>query len=147
MPQERTDGYECDKIQGLSFENVCFKYNRSDFGLDNISFSISSPSVIGIAGESGGERQRIAIANALLKKYDVILLDEFTSALDISIENKIMQHILMLKDKIIIIISHRIYTLLNCDEIIIINNGKIIEQGQPQNLLHYYCYIDRKVSS
>lgn len=91
---------------------------------------------VGYNGEllSGGERQRIAIANALIRDSDVILLDEFTSALDLETERKVMNYIFSLKDKIIIIISHRIYALMNCDKIYVIFDGKIIEQGKPTEL-------------
>lgn len=84
---------------------------------------------------SGGEKQRIAIANALMKDSDVILLDEFTSALDITIEEKIINEILQMDNKITIMISHRIYSILHCNKVLIINDGNIIEEGDPKKLI------------
>lgn len=91
---------------------------------------------VGYNGEllSGGERQRIALANALISDGDLILLDEFTSAMDLETERKIMQHIFDYTDKIVIVVSHRIYSLMNCDEIYVLSNGEIIEHGHPSVL-------------
>lgn len=236
LPQENRIGSKFDEINSVGFDRVSFKYNRNDFGIENMSFDIKKGQTIGIVGKSGGgkttifdlltglyypqngivsindgdtcsadvnslrnrisvvtqdidlfdgnikdnilfncnecrsnlddlleivslkdfimqlpdgiqtevgyngellsggERQRIAIANALIKDSDVILLDEFTSALDLETERKVMNYIFGLKDKIIIIISHRIYALMNCDEIYVISDGKIIEHGKPMEL-------------
>lgn len=84
---------------------------------------------------SGGERQRILLANALLKNADIILLDEFTSALDVETERKINDYIFGLKNKIIITITHRTYMVRKFDYIYFIENGEIIEQGNPLLLL------------
>ena len=79
---------------------------------------------------SGGERQRIGIARALYKKTDLILLDEATSALDDQTESELMKTIdNMPKDKTLIIIAHRITTLKNCDLIIELENGRIINDN------------------
>jgi len=85
---------------------------------------------------SGGERQRIGIARALLKKAPILLLDEATSALDSQSENYIQRAITMLiKDKTVITIAHRLSTLKNMDRIIVLDNGCIVEEGTPQSLL------------
>ncbi|WP_257211273.1 ABC transporter ATP-binding protein [Francisella opportunistica] len=84
---------------------------------------------------SGGQKQRLAIARALLRKPKVLLLDEATSALDIQNEELIYETLKKLKGQItIIIITHRLSTLRATDNIIVMNSGKIIEQGNYQKL-------------
>lgn len=83
---------------------------------------------------SGGERQRICIANALLKESDVVLLDEFTSALDVKIEKQLIDYVLK-SDKTVMMVSHRIYNAMNFDKIVIMEDGKILEYGDPQELI------------
>ena len=83
---------------------------------------------------SGGQKQRLAIARALLKKPDVLIMDEVTSNLDVITEKNIIDS---LSDKVTcIIISHRIQTVKDCDYIYVMENGKIIESGTPQELLN-----------
>ncbi len=93
---------------------------------------------IGENGEklSGGERQRISIARALLKNAPIILLDEATASLDARNETKIQKAISeLVKDKTVIIIAHRMRTIINADKIISIKNGQIVESGTPQELI------------
>lgn len=81
---------------------------------------------------SGGQRQRIALARIFLRKPKILILDEATSALDNASEKHVQKEIEKLKSKYnttIISIAHRLTTLQNCDEIIVINNGKIVERG------------------
>ena len=94
--------------------------------------------VIGENGEllSGGQRQRISIARALLKDANVILLDEATSFLDVENETKIQKALsALIKNKTVIIIAHRMRTIANADKIVVLDNGKIIEQGSPDELI------------
>jgi ATP-binding cassette subfamily B protein len=94
--------------------------------------------VIGENGEllSGGQRQRISIARALLKDANVILLDEATSFLDVENESKIQKAIsALIKNKTVIIIAHRMRTIANADKIIVLDDGKIVEQGSPDELI------------
>lgn len=93
--------------------------------------------VVGDRGDmlSGGEKQRILTASALLKDADVILLDEFTSALDVETENKIIEKINSLKEKTVIMITHRIYTVSSFDKVIVLKDGEICESGNPKQLL------------
>ncbi|WP_297983582.1 ABC transporter ATP-binding protein [uncultured Methanobrevibacter sp.] len=94
--------------------------------------------VIGENGEllSGGQRQRISIARAILKDANVILLDEATSFLDVENESKIQRALSeLVKNKTVIIIAHRMRTIANADKIIVLDNGKIVEQGSPEDLI------------
>ena len=94
--------------------------------------------VIGENGEllSGGQRQRISIARALLKDANVILLDEATSFLDVENESKIQKALSeLIKNKTVIIIAHRMRTIANADKIIVLDEGKVVEQGSPNELI------------
>lgn len=94
--------------------------------------------VIGENGKllSGGQRQRISIARALLKDANVILLDEATSFLDVENESKIQKALSeLIKNKTVIIIAHRMRTISNADKIVVLDDGKIAEQGSPEELL------------
>ena len=85
---------------------------------------------------SGGEKQRLSIARAMLKKSKIILLDEATSSLDAETESKIQKAIGMLtKDRTTLVIAHRLSTILNSDKIYVIDSGKIIDQGKHQELI------------
>ena len=86
---------------------------------------------------SGGEKQRLSIARAILKKSPIILLDEATSSLDAETENKIQQAITFLtKGKTTIVIAHRLSTILNADKIYVIDNGEVAGEGKHDELLN-----------
>ena len=85
---------------------------------------------------SGGEKQRLSIARAMLKKSQIILLDEATSSLDAETENKIQDAINFLtKDRTTIVIAHRLSTILNSDKIYVIDAGKVVDEGTHEQLL------------
>ncbi len=85
---------------------------------------------------SGGEKQRLSIARAILKKSPIILLDEATSSLDAETENKIQKAISFLtKGRTTIVIAHRLSTILNSDKIYVIEKGSVIDEGSHSQLL------------
>jgi subfamily B ATP-binding cassette protein MsbA len=85
---------------------------------------------------SGGEKQRLSIARAMLKKSQIILLDEATSSLDAETENKIQEAInLLTKNRTTIVIAHRLSTVLNSDKIYVIESGKVSGEGTHNELL------------
>ena len=99
------------------------------YGLDTI---------IGEGGEalSGGEAQRISIARCILKNAPIIILDEATASIDADNERSIQEAMSELcRDKTVLVIAHRLYTIANVDKIIVIDKGRIAEQGTREELL------------
>lgn len=93
---------------------------------------------IGEAGStlSGGEKQRIAIARAILKDAPIVILDEFTSALDVENERHILQAIdNLVQNKTVIMIAHRLETIRKADNIIVLDKGKIAQEGTHNELI------------
>lgn len=105
---------------------------------DIMGLSDGFETVVGERGVtlSGGQKQRISIARALIKSPDVVILDDCLSAVDTSTEQTILGYLnTALASKTTIIITHRIYGLLNFDKIIVLDDGKIVEQGTHEQLL------------
>ena len=99
---------------------------------------------------SGGEKQRLSIARAILKKSSIILLDEATSSLDAETESKIQKAINFLTEgKTTIVIAHRLSTILNSDKIYVIDNGQVVDEGKHNELLTnseiYKNFYDKQI--
>ena len=85
---------------------------------------------------SGGERQRISIARALLKNAPIVLLDEATASIDAESETLIQDALsVLLKDKTVMVIAHRMRTVANADKIVVLDDGKVSEMGTPAELM------------
>ena len=85
---------------------------------------------------SGGERQRISIARALLKDAPVVLLDEATASLDVENESAVQAALSqLLRDKTVLIIAHRMRTVAGADKVVVLENGRVAQQGTPAELL------------
>lgn len=105
--------------------------------------------MLGENGEtlSGGERQRISIARALLKNAPIILLDEITSYLDSENESLVQEAISnLIKNKTVIVIAHRLKTIRDADKIIVLDNGKILEEGKHEKLMQNNSLYSKLVS-
>ncbi len=114
--------------EALTFSSAAEFVKRLPDGLDTI---------IGDRGVrlSGGERQRLVLARAILRKPSILVLDEATSALDTENETKIQQALDQLKGKMtIIVIAHRLSTIRNADQVIVLDQGRIVQTGQFNQL-------------
>ena len=99
---------------------------------------------------SGGEKQRISIARAMLKKSPIILLDEATSSLDAETEKKIQDALnILTSNKTSIVIAHRLSTILNSDNIYVIDSGKVVANGSHEELMSsssiYKNFYDKQI--
>ncbi len=126
------------------------KLSYSEEFIDNLPRKYET--IIGENGVrlSGGEKQRISIARALLKKSPIILLDEATSSLDSETEEKIQKAInILTKNRTTIVIAHRLTTILNSSKIYVINNGSIDSFGNHEELIKnsalYKNYYDKQI--
>tara|TARA_B100000161_G_scaffold264564_1_gene238128 strand:- start:528 stop:2264 length:1737 start_codon:yes stop_codon:yes gene_type:complete len=99
---------------------------------------------------SGGEKQRLSIARAMLKKSSIILLDEATSSLDSETENKIQNALnILTKNKTTIVIAHRLSTILNSNNIYVIDSGNVIVNGNHKDLMNtselYKSFYEKQI--
>lgn len=96
---------------------------------------------------SGGERQRISIARALLKNAPIVLLDEATASLDVENESRVQEALSrLLMGKTVLVIAHRMRTVENADKIVVISEGKVVEQGKPDELYANENSVFRRMS-
>ncbi len=85
---------------------------------------------------SGGERQRISIARAILKDAPVIILDEATASMDVENESMVQEALSeLLRNKTVLVIAHRMRTIAGADKIVVLENGRVAEQGNPEELM------------
>ena len=128
--------------------------SQADFVFDESKFPLGLDTIVGSKGAklSGGQKQRIAIARALIKKPKILILDEATSALDSESEAVFQKELFNLKGKMtIIIVSHRLCTIKDCDEIVVINEGKIVEKGKHEELIAcrgiYHSLMEKQIEN
>lgn len=122
-----------------SDEEIDEAISIADFTKDIKEFSDGLDTLTGEKGVSlsGGQKQRLAIARAVLKDPDILILDDAMSAVDANTEQNIIKNLsTSRKDKTTIIIAHRISQVQNCDNIIIIEDGKIVDSGNHDDLMN-----------
>lgn len=122
----------------------------SDFKKDIAEFPQGIDTITGERGISlsGGQKQRLAIARALLKNPDILILDDAMSAVDANTEKNILDNLYKdRKDKTTIIISHRISQVQNCNNIIVLKDGKISEEGSHEELMSYNSWYKKQYES
>ena len=125
----KKDASDEEVIKAATLANCMDFINKLPNGLDT---------VIGENGSelSGGERQRLSIARAFLKDAPILILDEISASLDVDNEKKIQESLnKLIKDKTVIIISHRLKSIENVDKIIVIENGHVESQGNHKELI------------
>ena len=100
-------------------------------------------------GLSGGQRQRISLARALVKNPSILILDDTTSAIDMETESQIQSDLKTVgKDRTVFIIAHRISSIMDADQILVLSNGRIVERGNHESLLkqrgYYYTVFNHQ---
>jgi subfamily B ATP-binding cassette protein MsbA len=134
-----------------SFDDVV-SAARSAYADDFIrTLPLGYDTVIGEAGVklSGGQRQRVSIARALLKNAPILILDEATSSLDTQSEREVQKALdMLMQGRTSFVIAHRLSTIMNADRIIVLKNGRIVEQGRHKDLLaldgEYTCLYEQQ---
>lgn len=123
---------------GKQFEDIV-RAARSAYAEDFIrALPLGYDTIIGESGVklSGGQRQRIAIARALLKNAPILILDEATSSLDTQSEREVQNALdTLMKGRTSFVIAHRLSTIMNADRIIVLKDGRIVEQGRHEELI------------
>ncbi len=128
-------GVEDDKIDEIRIHEALSQARLIEL-LDQLPKGVET--LIGERGVrlSGGQRQRVALARAFYHQRGVLVMDEATSALDDSTEKEIVEEIKHLKGKItMIVIAHRLTTVQHCDRIYRLENGRLVEEGKPEQVL------------
>jgi subfamily B ATP-binding cassette protein MsbA len=109
--------------------------NLLDF-VDNLPQGINTQVGVNATRLSGGQRQRLAIARALIKNAPILILDEATSALDNESERQVQASLeTLMKGRTTVVIAHRLSTVQNADKIVVMDGGRVLEQGTHKELL------------
>ncbi|MDD7306317.1 MAG: ABC transporter ATP-binding protein [Peptoniphilaceae bacterium] len=119
----------------------------ADFKKDIEQFPQGLDTITGERGISlsGGQKQRLAIARALIKDPEILILDDSMSAVDANTEKNILENLKNFrKNKTTIIIAHRISQVQDCDNIIVLDDGKIVEEGSHQDLMSYDSWYKKQ---
>lgn len=125
----KKDASDEEVVKAATLANCMDFINKLPNGLDT---------VIGENGSelSGGERQRLSIARAFLKDAPILILDEISASLDVDNEKKIQESLNnLIKDKTVVIISHRMKSIENADKIVVLENGRVESEGKHEELL------------
>ncbi|MEE0934616.1 MAG: ABC transporter ATP-binding protein [Methanobrevibacter sp.] len=119
---------------------------RSALSLAQVDFveDLSEEVTQGGSNFSGGQKQRLSIARAIIDRHDFYLFDDCFSALDMNTERKIKENLKILEDSSILIVSQRISTIMDADEILVIDNGEIVDRGTHKTLVES-CEIYREI--
>jgi ABC-type multidrug transport system fused ATPase/permease subunit len=135
-------------------ERAAEKAGCLDFINNSNLFPNGYQTVVGERGVnlSGGQRQRVSIARALMRKPKILIFDEATSALDSNSEHVVQQSIEELASSssmTIIVVAHRLSTVINCDRLYVMKEGKIVEIGSHRELIkqkgYYYTLIQKQL--
>ena len=97
--------------------------------IEGLPLQFQSPIEEGASNLSGGQKQRLAIARALLKNSDILILDEATSGLDTRLEHRIIQNLMNMDNKTILFIAHHLSIAKECDQVFVLDNGRLVESG------------------
>jgi len=122
----------------VTHEDVIEIAQISQFYNDIKDFEMEFDSIVGERGVSlsGGQKQRLALSRALIKNAPILVLDDAFSSVDTETEDIILKNIrVSQKDKTVLIIAHRISTMQHADKIVVLDDGKVAEQGTHESLL------------
>ncbi|WP_458405302.1 ABC transporter ATP-binding protein [Methanobrevibacter sp.] len=119
--------------------NKALRLAQVDF-VDNLSEEVTQ----GGSNFSGGQKQRLSIARGIINYHEFYLFDDCFSALDMNTERKIKENLKSLKDSSILIVSQRISTIMDADEILVMDNGEIVDRGTHNHLIDS-CSIYREI--
>lgn len=138
-------GVDEDKIDEEKVVEALKKARLFDF-VSQFDNGINTNIIVGAAGLSQGQKQRLAIARALYKDPEILIFDEATSSLDVETEHEITQMLASFKgDKTIIAIAHRLSTLKSCDKLIYLKSGKIVDIGTFSQLSERHTDFEKMV--
>lgn len=133
-------------VEGASMDEITDAADKAQVLENILDFDKKFDTFLGERGItlSGGQKQRTSIARALIKKPPILILDDSLSAVDTHTENEILKHLKEeMKDKTTFIISHRISSVKNADQILVIEDGQIVESGTHESLLANKGYYTR----